>query len=68
MSYVPRTPHASDPRCVFLKTDDGCFWCCQLCDVDRHVCPGCGEHLTHLNNEVGEDGEVKPHACDTLVA
>lgn len=65
--FIPRLPHARDPRCPHLRTDDGCYWCCELCDVDRHVCLGCGEHLTHLGNYVDADGEVTRHECPTLV-
>jgi hypothetical protein len=25
----------------------GCYECCDLCNYDRHVCPGCGEPLSH---------------------
>ena len=27
--------------------EDGCMWCCRYCNVDRHVCPGCGTITDH---------------------
>jgi hypothetical protein len=27
--------------------DDGCEWCCQTCNHDRHLCPGCGTNIGH---------------------
>lgn len=63
MPGVHRLPHTANPRCEYLKTDEGCFWCCQLCDVDRHVCQGCGEHVTHLGND---PATMEPHKCSTL--
>lgn len=69
MGFTNRPPHHPDPRCEFLKTDEGCFWCCAICDTSRHVCPGCGDHLTHLGREVRQDEkEPKPHECFTLVS
>lgn len=29
--------------------EDGCMWCCSVCNVDRHCCPGCGTTLGHLD-------------------
>jgi hypothetical protein len=44
--------HSYVPNCEYLKTDRGCFWCCPTCDIDRHTCPGCGDPLTHLDNNM----------------
>lgn len=30
--------------------DDGCEWCCQTCNYDRHRCPGCGTVTDHKNS------------------
>jgi hypothetical protein len=27
--------------------DDGCQWCCQTCNYDRHFCGGCGTVTGH---------------------
>lgn len=27
--------------------EGGCWKCCPQCNYDRHICPGCGEHLAH---------------------
>lgn len=24
-----------------------CFWCCEACNYDRHICGGCGQNLRH---------------------
>lgn len=29
------------------KQGDGCYRCCTLCNIDRHICPGCGKDLNH---------------------
>lgn len=29
------------------QPDEGCYRCCRLCNIDRHVCPGCGGHIPH---------------------
>jgi hypothetical protein len=60
MPGVHRMPHTRDPRCKFLKTDEGCIWCCELCDHDAHVCAGCGCHVSHLGNDLETGG---PHEC-----
>lgn len=28
---------------------DGCYYCCQTCDLGGHTCPGCGDDTTHRN-------------------
>lgn len=38
--------------------DDGCEWCCMRCNVDQHLCPGCGTVVGH--NDVACDD------CDRL--
>lgn len=40
-----------DYPCERIKTDAGCYHCCDACNYDRHTCPGCGTPLTHLGNE-----------------
>lgn len=25
----------------------GCYHCCRACNLDQHVCPGCGENIPH---------------------
>ena len=30
-------------------SDDGCMWCCETCNYDRHYCPGCGTVADHKN-------------------
>lgn len=29
------------------EPDDGCEWCCSVCNYDRHLCPGCGTVSNH---------------------
>lgn len=36
--------------------DDGCMWCCQRCNQDRHWCPGCGT-VTDRKGSVCGDGQ-----------
>lgn len=43
-------PHVYDKDCPLLKTDEGCYSCCDKCNYDRHICGGCGEPLSHLGN------------------
>lgn len=36
-----RTPDCRHER------EDGCTYCCEVCNHDDHRCPGCGEPVTH---------------------
>jgi len=29
------------------EPDDGCMWCCEECNNDRHYCPDCGTISNH---------------------
>ncbi len=33
--------------------DDGCMWCCRACNIDRHLCPGCGTPIGHKDSSCG---------------
>jgi hypothetical protein len=67
MTFTRILPHSPPPpgqSCEWAKTDEGCYWCCDVCNSNRHICPGCGEPLSHLGNELvetimGDDGVVK---------
>lgn len=50
MAFVSIPKH-DRKDCELLKTDSGCYQCCDRCNYDRHTCPGCGDNLTHLNND-----------------
>lgn len=39
---------------------DGCEWCCRQCNLDRHLCPGCGMVTGH--------GDVICGECETRAA
>jgi predicted amidophosphoribosyltransferase len=28
-------------------TYGACYYCCQTCNLDRHLCPGCGTTTSH---------------------
>jgi hypothetical protein len=58
MGFVMREPHDFDVNCEYLKTDQGCYYCCEACNYDRHICHFCGDNLTHLNNL--SDGSPNP--------
>lgn len=36
------------------EAGDGCMWCCQRCNTDRHWCPGCGTVTDHYATECGD--------------
>lgn len=47
MSYTPIPKHPYDRDCPRLATPEGCYYCCERCNYDRHLCPGCGDNLPH---------------------
>lgn len=35
-------------KCEHPQTVEyGCEWCCMTCNLDRHMCPGCGTITDH---------------------
>lgn len=57
----PFVPTDGVPAALKLHAEEGaCFWCCDRCNLDRHLCRACGENLTHN----GRDREGS-HACIT---
>lgn len=32
---------------AFHKRGAACYHCCELCDIDMHRCPTCGESVRH---------------------
>jgi hypothetical protein len=44
------------PNCDHA-VDDGCLWCCEDCNWDRHLCPGCGAVGNHKNQTCAEDAK-----------
>lgn len=38
------------------EPNDGCMWCCETCNYDRHICPGCGTIIDH-NDKCCEECE-----------
>jgi hypothetical protein len=49
MQTIPK--HKFNKDCEFLKKD-GCYWCCERCNYDKHQCPGCGDELKHNGLEL----------------
>lgn len=47
--FIPE--HDFDPDCEYLRLPRGCYRCCQDCNHDLHMCPGCGEPLTHMGTK-----------------
>jgi hypothetical protein len=35
------------PELCRHESDDGCLWCCERCNYDRHYCPNCGTIADH---------------------
>lgn len=54
MSFQSIPAHEFDRDCEYLKTDTGCYYCCDSCNYNTHICHGCGSDLSHLGNEVAE--------------
>lgn len=40
----------------------GCYHCCDRCNVDEHVCHGCGQPLKHDGSESRQPAGTK-HVC-----
>ena len=51
--------HTFDRDCEYLK-EGHCFYCCDLCNYDRHLCHFCGENLNH-NSYAYRDGKKVRH-------
>lgn len=60
LTMIPE--HEPHEECKYRKTDRGCYYCCQYCNHDMHLCGGCGVSLTHLGKDWGT-GEVHEGAC-----
>lgn len=58
MPFVIIPVHDWSRDCEYLKTDDGCYYCCDNCNYATHTCHGCGNTLTHLDNN---PKTKKPH-------
>lgn len=41
---------------------DGCAWCCDRCNLDTHMCGGCGMPLAHDGTE--RDTQLE-HDCES---
>jgi len=52
--------HDFDPKCPWLKTEFGCYRCCERCNYATHMCGGCGDALTHLDHDIKT---LVPHDC-----
>jgi len=52
------------------KPDQGCYYCCDSCNYDRHICHFCGQTLSHENRNgccmayCKEHGDIF-HECPT---
>lgn len=45
--------------------DDGCEWCCRQCNVDQHLCPGCGTVANHKEEPCDEKCAEKERQRET---
>jgi hypothetical protein len=64
MSFESIPPHyfpESNPRCKYLEQGH-CYWCCNSCNYNLHVCPLCGDPLDH-NGQEWVDGVKSNHSC-----
>lgn len=62
MGFRVLMAHPYDPECEYLKTNEGCYYCCHLCDTDMHRCGGCGGAVSHLGND--HDDASWRHLCE----
>lgn len=51
---MPRTRKCLHPP------NEGCYHCCELCNMDEHKCKGCGEQIEHGSVACAEcESEIK---------
>lgn len=56
----PIPEHLPNPReCKHLNEEGFCYYCCETCNWDNHVCNFCGEYVNHFDQNL----DHSPHPC-----
>lgn len=59
-NIYPIPEHKPDPgACNYLNSGGSCYWCCDACNLDAHLCYECRDSVNHFNKNL----DHSDHAC-----